>query len=184
MSIPLPAHAKMGFVIQCPYLPPGLDPVPTCQGRPATCVGTDGDDVIWGTEDEDVIMGLDGNDAIQADAEDDIVCGGPGNDTLHGATGSDSLYGEDGDDVLFGAKGKDLLSGGNGRDVLWGGPDLDTLDGGPGDSDMCLQQKDDAQVNLENCEYIYPPPGYSHQKQHQFPPGIVKEGTPRRPEDH
>jgi len=184
MSIPLPAHAKMGFVIQCPYLPPGLDPVPTCQGRPATCVGTDGDDVIWGTEDDDVIMGLDGNDAIQADAEDDIVCGGPGNDTLHGATGADSLYGEDGDDVLFGAKGKDLLSGGNGRDVLWGGPDLDTLDGGPGDSDMCLQQKDDAQVNLETCEFIYPPPGYSHQKQHQFPPGIVKEGTPRRPEDH
>jgi hypothetical protein len=171
----------MGYVIQCPYIPPGLDPIPTCQGRRATCVGTEGDDVIWGTEDDDVIMGLGGNDAIQADADDDIVCAGPGNDTVHGAMGNDSLYGEEGDDVLFGAKGKDTLSGGPGRDVLWGGPELDSLDGGPGDRDACLGQRDEALANEETCEFFYPPLGYTHQKQHQYPPGIVPEGTPNRP---
>jgi hypothetical protein len=170
----------MGLVIQCPYIPEGLDPIPTCQGRRPTCAGTEGDDVIWGTEDEDVIMGLGGNDAIQADAGDDIVCAGSGNDTVHGAMGNDSLYGEDGEDVLFGARGKDVLSGGPGRDVLWGGPDLDFLDGGLGDRDACLGQRDEAQISEETCEFIYPPPGFTHQKQHQYPPGIVKEATPHR----
>jgi hypothetical protein len=170
----------LGFVIQCPYLPPGLNPIPTCHGRPATCVGTEGDDVLWGTEDDDVIVGLAGNDVIQADADDDIVCGGPGNDSIHGGPGNDSLYGDEGDDVLFGAKGKDALYGGDGRDVLWGGPELDILDGGPGEGDVCLGQRDEAQVNEETCELMYPPPGFDHQKQHQYPPGIIKEAIPKR----
>lgn len=174
------SSTPMGFVIQCPYLPPGLDPVPTCQGRRATCVGTEGDDVLWGTEDDDVIVGMSGNDVIQADADDDIVCAGPGNDVVHGAEGNDSIYGEAGDDVLFGAKGKDVLSGGPGRDVLWGGPGLDSIDGGPGDRDACLGQRDEAQVNEETCEFIFPPLGFTHQKQHEYPPGIVKEATPRQ----
>ncbi len=177
------SSGTMGFVIQCPHLPPGLEPIPTCQGRPATCVGTEGNDVLWGTEDDDVILGLGGNDAIQADADDDIVCAGPGNDTVHGGPGNDSIYGEGGDDVLFGAKGKDSLYGDHGRDVLWGGPELDSLDGGPGEPDACLGQKDEAQVNEESCEFIYPPPGFSHEKQHSFGPGIIKEATPRRATD-
>ena len=176
--------SPMGFVIQCPFIPPGLKPVPTCQGRPATCVGTPGDDVLWGTEDDDVIMGLEGADVIQADADDDIVCAGPGNDTVHGAGGNDSIYGEEGDDVLFGAKGKDVLSGGPGRDVLWAGPELDSLDGGAGDGDVCLGQKDEAQYNEETCEYMYPPAGFTHEKQHQYPPGIIKDAMPRRPAEH
>jgi hypothetical protein len=125
-------------------------------------------------------MGLGGNDAIHTDADDDIVCAGPGNDTVHGAMGDDSIYGEEGDDVLFGAKGKDHLYGGPGRDVLWGGPDLDYLDGGPGDRDACLGQRDEAQYNVETCEIVYPPAGYVHEKQHQFPPGIVKDATLHR----
>jgi hypothetical protein len=100
---------------------------------------------------------------------------------LHGATGDDFLFGEAGNDFLFGAKGKDSLYGGEGdRDVLFGGPDLDFLDGGPGDRDVCLQQRDDAKVNVETCEAIYPPPGYSHQKQHSFPPGVIEEAMPHR----
>lgn len=181
MAMDVPSQTPMGFVIQCPYIPAGLDPVPTCQGRPATCVGTEGDDVLWGTEDDDVILGRAGDDVVQADDGDDIVCGGPGDDALHGATGDDFLFGEAGNDFMFGAKGKDSLYGGEGdRDVLFGGPDLDFLDGGPGDRDVCLQQRDDAKVNVETCEAIYPPPGYSHQKQHSFPPGIIEEAMPHR----
>jgi len=33
---------------------------------------------------------------------------------------------------------------------------------------------------VESCEAIYPPPGYAHEKQHSFPPGIIKEATPSR----
>ena len=62
-----PPRSPNGFVIQCPYIPPGLDPIPTCKGRPATCVGTEGDDVLWGTEDDGVIMTLRGDDVVQAD---------------------------------------------------------------------------------------------------------------------
>jgi hypothetical protein len=172
---------QMGFVIQCPYLAPGLNPIPTCQGRKATCVGTEGDDVLWGTEDNDVILGLGGDDVIQADADDDIVCGGPGDDVIHGAEGDDFLYGEAGNDVLFGAKGKDSLFGGDGdHDVLFGGPGLDSLDGGPGRRDVCLGQRDEAQYYEDTCEFTYPPPGWTHQKQHQYPPGIVKDAIPKR----
>jgi hypothetical protein len=176
-----PSESRMGVVIQCPYIPEGMETVPNCQGRPATCVGTDGDDVIWGTEDDDVILGRLGDDVIQGDDGDDVVCAGPGNDALHGAPGDDFLFGEAGNDWLFGAKGKDSLYGGEGeRDVLFGGPELDFLDGGPGDRDVCLQQKDEAKVNEETCEVIYPPPGYTHHKQHSFRPGIIEEAMPHR----
>ena len=57
-----PAHT----VIKCPYLPPGMTP-PTCNGLPATCVGTDGDDLILGSEVADVIVALAGNDVFHGD---------------------------------------------------------------------------------------------------------------------
>ncbi len=175
------ARAPMGFIIQCPYLPPELETVPLCQGRKATCVGTDGDDLIWGTEDDEVILGLGGDDVIHADDGDDIVCGGPGDDAVHAARGDDSMYGDEGDDWLFGSRGKDSIYGGLGnRDVLLGGPGLDYLDGGPGDRDVCLQQRDEAKVNVETCEVIFPTAGYNHEKQHAYPPGIVWEAMPGR----
>ena len=176
----LASRAPSGVVIQCPYIPPGLDPIPTCQGRPATCVGTDGDDLLWGTDDDEVIMGLGGDDVIHGDEGDDVICAGPGNDAVQAARGDDFVFGEAGSDFLFGAQGRDSLYGGEGdHDVLFGGPGLDYLDGGPGDGDVCLQQRDEAKVNVETCEIVFPPPGYSHEKQHSYPPGIVDEATLR-----
>jgi hypothetical protein len=170
-----PPLAPNGFVIQCPYIPPDLDPIPSCQGRPATCVGTEGDDLVWGTEDDEVIMTLGGDDVVQADEGDDIVCLGPGDDAAHGARGDDFLFGGDGNDWLFGAQGEDSLYGEAGtRDVLFGGPDLDYLDGGPGERDVCIQQRDEAKVNEATCEVVFPPAGYTHDRQHAFPPGIVE----------
>jgi hypothetical protein len=174
-------RSSLGVVIQCPYIPPEVDPVPTCQNRPATCVGTNGDDLLWGTEDDEVIIGLGGDDVIHGDDGDDIICAGEGNDNVHAARGDDFVFGGEGNDLLFGAPGRDSLYGGPGdRDVLWGGPKMDYLDGGPGDRDVCMQQKDDAKVNSETCEIIFPAPGYSHEKQHAYPPGIVEEATVRR----
>lgn len=175
------SRAPLGLVIQCPYIPPDLDAIPLCQGRQATCIGTEGEDVIWGTEDDEVIMGLGGRDVIHADDGDDIVCGGQGNDAIHGARGDDSIQGDEGDDWLFGAQGKDSLQGGEGdRDVLMGGPGLDRLDGGPGDRDVCLQQRDEAMVNVETCEIVFPTAGYDHDKQHAYPPGPIWEAMPGR----
>jgi Ca2+-binding RTX toxin-like protein len=173
------ARTPNGFVIQCPYIPPEIVDIPSCQGRPATCVGTEGDDLLWGTEDSEVIVTLGGDDVVQADEGDDIICLGPGNDAAHGARGDDFIFGGEGNDWLFGARGNDSLYGEEGnRDVLFGGPDLDYLDGGAGDRDVCIQQRDEAKVNEDSCEVIFPPPGFNHNRAHAFEPGIVESAMP------
>jgi Ca2+-binding RTX toxin-like protein len=98
-------------------------PAPTCDGQPATILGTAGNDTIEGTAGADVIVGLDGNDKIRGRGGDDRICGG---------AGKDKLKGEKGNDRLFGEAGKDRLSGGRGADYLDGGPDRDKCTGGPG----------------------------------------------------
>lgn len=92
-------------------------PPSTCDGRVATTVGTNGNDVIKGTPGRDVIVGLGGDDQISGLAQDDIICGGPG------------------DDVIWGGAGNDRSFGGDGHDLIDAGPGNDTSDGGPGDRD-------------------------------------------------
>src|SRR2546423_7821769 len=50
----------------------------TCQGHPATLVGTPGDDIIDAGPGNDVIAGLGGNDLIIGSHGNDVICGGPG----------------------------------------------------------------------------------------------------------
>jgi hypothetical protein len=97
----------------CP-LPPA--PPPTCRGKPATVVGTSGNDVRKGTSGKDVIVGLGGNDKLSGLAGNDLICGRAGKDTLNGGKGNDKLYGNAGKDTLNGGPGKDKLKGGRGRD--------------------------------------------------------------------
>jgi hypothetical protein len=66
-------------------------PEASCDGRPATIVGTPGDDVIVGTPGPDVIAARDGNDIVWGLAGDDVICGGPGSDLLVGGLGDDSI---------------------------------------------------------------------------------------------
>ncbi len=172
-----------GAIVVCPYLPDHLSEVPLCDGKPATCVGTDGHDVILGTDATDVIVAGSGNDVIQGDAGDDVICAGDGNDGIHGARGKDTIFGEAGDDWVFGAVDDDTLHGGDGDfDVLWGGPGFDKLDGGAGESDVCMKQREGAEVNLESCEAIYPPVGYEHDEEHEMGTGIIgpRSGMHRR----
>ena len=70
----------------------------SCDGKPATIVGTAGDDVLKGTAGDDVIVGL------------------AGNDTIRGLDGNDTICGKDSDDVLIGGSGNDTLLGGRGFD--------------------------------------------------------------------
>jgi len=170
-----PAHT----VIKCPYIGPEFDnrPLPTCDGLVATCIGTNGHDLLLGTDKDDVMMGLDGNDTIHGDAGSDVICAGPGNDSVLGAKGADVIFGEEGDDFLFGAVEADILDGGPGDfDVLWGGPGYDQLDGGPGDFDMCMLQREMGDYDPEGCNTVYPPPGYVHDEEPD--PGVLKALEP------
>jgi hypothetical protein len=172
-----PDYTAVHTVIKCPYLPPGLSEVPLCHGEKATCVGTNGHDLILGSDKNDVIVAGPGNDVVHGDAADDILCGGPGNDSLMGARGVDRLFGGPGNDWLFGAPGDDELNGGEGDyDVLWGGPGYDNLDGGPGAYDVCLLQREMGDFDAEGCNTVYPPPGYEHDDEPE--PGLLKQLHP------
>lgn len=95
----------------------------TCDGLPATIVGTPGDDTLSGTNGADVIHGLSGDDTISGGNGDDRICGGNDNDTLNGGNAIDRLFGD---------SGADTLNGNNGNDALDGGADTDTCNGGTG----------------------------------------------------
>ena len=105
---------------------------PTCAGRPATIVGTPGDDTLRGTSRADVIVGAAGDDTIRAGRGNDIVCAGGGRDSVDGGAGRDRLHGGAGPDRLRGGAGRDRLSGGPGRDRLRGGAGADRCGGGAG----------------------------------------------------
>ena len=136
----------------------GLESIirPSCKGKPATIIGTNGndhsplgglndelsgDDQLGGTPAADVIAALDGNDEVSGLAGNDVICSGAGNDTVRGGKGTDTLkgrkgndklYGQSGDDTLKGGPGDDTLKGGKGKDKLYGEKGKDGLKGGPG----------------------------------------------------
>jgi hypothetical protein len=92
--------------------PEPLPSVPTCFGRPATIVGTDGDDVIVGTPGDDVFVALGGKDIVLGLGGNDRICGGDGDDILIGGAGRDRLSGGPGEDILIGGDGWDVCRGG------------------------------------------------------------------------
>lgn len=98
---------------------------PICFGRPATIVGTPGDDTIRGTPGDDVIVGLGGDDVIRGLGGNDRICNGPGADTVYGGGGRDRIRGGAGADILFGGLGDDWLRGGIGLDEAHGGLGVD-----------------------------------------------------------
>lgn len=99
--------------------------VPTCFGKPATIVGTDGPDTLAGSDMvSDVIYGGGGNDYISggdfygSGDYPDLLCGGPGHDRIGGSAGDDKINGGDGDDEVSGDLGADILQGNVGNDTL------------------------------------------------------------------
>ena len=95
-------------------------------------VGTDGDDVLNGTNKSEFLFGRAGDDQILAGAGNDTAFGGKGDDLIDGGTGNDDLFGGRGNDGLVGGDGNDQIDGGAGNDLLIGGAGRDTLDGGDG----------------------------------------------------
>ncbi|HUE97679.1 MAG TPA: ExeM/NucH family extracellular endonuclease [Anaerolineales bacterium] len=121
----------------------GLDLIPTCNGLPATIVGTPGGGEIHGTNGDDVIVAMGGNDIIFGGNGNDVICGNGGDDIIHGGNGNDLIFGGFGNDTLNGNNGNDSLFGGGGNDTLNGGSGDDSLDGGAGDDDLFGNNGDD-----------------------------------------
>ena len=101
----------------------------SCGGRPATIVGTPGDDTVVGTSAADVMVGLAGEDDIVGLEGDDVLCGGPESDILRGGQGDDVLLGGLGAGLLFGGAGDDRMVGvlkvGNSPKAAFGGSGQD-----------------------------------------------------------
>ncbi|MGI9596116.1 MAG: ExeM/NucH family extracellular endonuclease, partial [Acidimicrobiales bacterium] len=110
----------------------GIDPGPTCNGLPATIVGTDARDHIIGTNGDDVIVSLGGNDFVNGRGGNDVICLGDGNDFGYGGNGEDTIFGERGRDRILGQNGNDIISGGVAADNISGGRGDDVLDGDDG----------------------------------------------------
>src|SRR5215203_1323776 len=115
-------------------------------------VGTQGRDLLKGTDGADHLVGKGENDRIFSLAGKDHLIGGPGNDWIFGGSirsshstvwvgytfsgGKKNVVGGDGNDVVWGSLGSDNVVGGGGNDALLGGkyrdPVKDTLSGGDG----------------------------------------------------
>ena len=131
---PREAHEELAFLPLTGSAPRVAIPPPTpsCGGRTATIVGTDGANSIVGTAGADVIVALGGSDVIRGRGGNDTVCGGSGNDRIKGGAGKDRIRGGPGDDRIRGGSGSDQLRGGAGNDVVRGGPGQDQIRGGTG----------------------------------------------------
>lgn len=113
-------------------------------------LGTNGQDLLYGTESNDIIFGFSGEDEIHSGAGNDLiylggrsnfVYSGPGDDEIHGGFGKDFIYGYEGSDQIFGGEGDDEIYAGSGENVIFGneGDDFivsegrnDFVDGGEG----------------------------------------------------
>lgn len=92
---------------------------PSCRGRAATIVGTDGDNRLQGTPGRDVIAALGGADIVDGGGGDDLIClgDGDGDDRAVGGKDDDRLIGNQGDDRLVDGRGDDRCKGGRARDT-------------------------------------------------------------------
>jgi hypothetical protein len=89
------------------YVTESFAQTPQCNGRDATHVGTNDNDIIRGSFGDDIIVSLGGNDIVYGMSGNDVICGGDGNDKLYGNPGNDILIGQEGFDRVNGGKGID-----------------------------------------------------------------------------
>jgi Ca2+-binding RTX toxin-like protein len=126
----------------------------TCDGVPATIVGTDGDDVIDGTSGPDVISAGAGNDTVRGFGGNDRICGGPGDDTIDGGPGNDRIFGGAGRDILSDPGGRNVVDGGDGADDISTGEDDDIVRGRDGNDVIRVSKGSDRLTGGEGFDTI------------------------------
>ena len=132
--------------------------------------GTDGRDVLIGTNSADQMFGKGGSDFLAGKKQDDVLYGGDGNDFMHGGAvgwemapdGEDKLFGGKGSDCMFGGSEDDVLVGGSGNDdmghycyefIMDTGNDI--LYGGSGNDDIIAVEAPFSQPNLQERDIVY-----------------------------
>jgi Ca2+-binding RTX toxin-like protein len=148
LSVPLLLAVAGCAVIMSPTSVAAGTATPKCHGRPATVVGTPGNDSFHQTDihDGDVLVLLGGRDEAFDNSRNVTVCGGAGSDLISAlgkVSGRRTLF-DGGANVDYltsgltrrgsfhGPKAPLHVFGGRGHDELSGGRAKDTLDGGPG----------------------------------------------------
>jgi hypothetical protein len=146
----------------------------TCQGVPASIVGTPGKDSESGTARPDVATMGRSRDYFWGHGGDDLVCGGSGNDHLVPGAGIDHVYAGPGQDVVvsdirsvedkfYGGTGADDLWGASGKEVMRGGAGGDTLRAGRGSDKLYGWSGNDllkAALNDRAHDYLEGGPGH------------------------
>lgn len=130
-----------------------LSSTPTCNGKPATIIGTDAGEYLWGTPGDDVILALGGNDVVVGYGGDDTICLGAGRDWAFGMSGADVVLGEGGRDAIYLGPGADFGDGGDGRDFVSGQGGADEVVGGPGNDVLLGGGNDDALDGGDGDDY-------------------------------
>ena len=124
---------------------------PDCHGKPATQIGTPGNDRIIVRDDNAVVVARDGDDRIEVYGDSATVCGGKDLDGIGpfaGSRGLDRFFGNRGRDCIgkpgcavsheLGGRCRDHpvrleLDGGPSADLMWGEAHDDTVRGGGGE---------------------------------------------------
>ncbi len=109
-----------------------------------TLTGNGGNDIIYGLGGRDTINGNLGNDQLFGGNGRDVMLGGSGADRIDGGLQDDDLQGGSGNDVLLGGNGVDLIQGGDGNDRVAGGLGADLLYGGADNDTFIYQTSDDS----------------------------------------
>lgn len=109
----------------------------------ATKVGTNGSNLLFGTDRGDILYGLNGGDHLRGKQGSDELYAGAGKDEARGSRGDDYIVGGSGYDELFGIRGNDLVDAADGR--------RDYADCGNGPEDRASVDKEDI---VKNCEFV------------------------------
>ena len=113
-----------------------------CFGVPSTMTALPGV-TTYGTDGDDVIVGTEGSDRIRGGKGKDRICGLGGSDDLRGGSGRDRISGGAGDDLIYGDGGRhNVLNGGVGNDTIIAKADGDAVAGNAGADDLSTHGAD------------------------------------------
>jgi len=104
-------------------------------------LGTESDDILYGTRNADLIIGFEGNNIIYGDRGDDCILVGDGDNVIYGGDGNDYIHVGNGNNVIMGQSGNDTIVGGEGYNIIDGGEGRDT----------CIVKEDNDSI-VVNCE--------------------------------